>query len=324
MARHSEASLMRMGAISLAVLLVVMAAAFNLQKFPGFRGTNYHADFTDASGLAKGSMVQVAGIRVGRVDALKIEGNKVRVDFDVHGVSFGPASTASVEVLNLLGEKFLNLTPKGSGQLPSGGTIPLGHTSASYDIVSTLNELTTTTEKINTTQLANALTTLAGTINSASPEVESSFTGLSRLSRTIASRDSSIQDLLSHADHVTKLLADRKGDLVTLMKQAKLIFNELQQRRQAIHSLLVNANTLAVTLRGVATDNQKTIGKALADLHDATVFLRKRDNLLQETLHNLAPYAQVLINVVATGPWFDAYVPNLVGLATGEFVPGSR
>ena len=53
-------------------LLLVGAAAFNLQKFPGFKGTDYHVQLTDASGLHKGNMVQVAGIRVGRVDGLHI------------------------------------------------------------------------------------------------------------------------------------------------------------------------------------------------------------------------------------------------------------
>ena len=64
-----------------------MAAAFNLQKFPGFSGTDYHAEFTDASGLHKGNMVQVAGIRVGRVDEIELDGDHVIVDFDVDRTS---------------------------------------------------------------------------------------------------------------------------------------------------------------------------------------------------------------------------------------------
>ena len=87
--RRSNARVMRLGAISLVVLLVVMAAAFNLQKFPGFRGTTYHAEFTDASGLHKGNMVQVAGVRVGRVNALHISGDHVTVDFDVKDAELG-------------------------------------------------------------------------------------------------------------------------------------------------------------------------------------------------------------------------------------------
>ncbi len=41
-------------------------------------------------------------------------------------------------------------------------------------------------------------------------------------------------------------------------------------------------------------------------------------------MKNLGPYASILINIIGTGPWFDAYVPNLVGLAGGEFKPGKR
>ncbi|MGO4257271.1 MCE family protein [Marmoricola sp. RAF53] len=324
MARHSESSIMRLGAISLVVLLLVMAAAFNLQKFPGFRGTTYHADFTDASGLARGDMVQIAGVRVGRVDSIEIHDDHVQVNFDVHDASFGTKTSASVEVLNLLGSKFLNLKSAGSEKMDKGGTIPLSRTSASYDIVSTLDELTTRTEAIDTDQLATALNTLAGTIDSAAPQVHDSFTGISRLSRTIAERDDDLGALLQHADQVTALLAKRKTDLVALMKSGDQVFAELRQRREAIHSLLVNANRLAVALRGIVADNRQQIGPVLADLQTVIGLLHKREQSLKQTIHNLGPYASTLINVIGTGPWFDSYVPNLVGLATGEFVPGNR
>lgn len=324
MARHSNASILRMGAISLIVLLVVMAAAFNLQKFPGFRGTTYHADLTDASGLSRGDMVQVAGVRVGRVSSIVIHADHVTVNFDVHHAHLGDQTRASVEVLNLLGSKFLNLSSAGTGTMRAGSTIPLSRTHASYDIVQTLSELTTTTEKIDTDQLARALTTLSGTIDAAAPQVHSSFTGISRLSRAIADRDADLAGLLHHADSVTRLLAQRRGDLVTLMKDGRAIFAEIENRKQAIHTLLVNAQHLAVSLTGIVQDNRAQIGPVLADLHGVVGLLRSREKSLEATVHNLGPYASILINVIGTGPWFDAYVPNLVGLTTGEFVPGPR
>ena len=128
MPRHSNHSIMRLGAISLVVLLLVMAAAFNLQKFPGFRGTGYHADFKDANGLARGDMVQIGGVRVGRVQSIEIHSDHVRVNFEVHGAEFGTRTSASVEVLNLLGTKYLNLTPAGPGQMDHGSTIPIDRT----------------------------------------------------------------------------------------------------------------------------------------------------------------------------------------------------
>ena len=324
MARHTDGSILRLGAVSLVVLLVVAAAAFNLQKFPGFRGTGYHVQLTDASGLHKGNMVQVAGIRVGRVGALHIHGDHVTVDVDVKDATLGKKTQASVQVLNLLGEKYLELTPKGSGRMEGGDTIPVSRTNGSYDIVATLSELTTTTEAIDVPRLSQALTTLGDTVNAASPHIESTFNGLSRISQAIASRDESIQQLLGRAQRVTKLLAERRGDLVTLMKQGDLIFQELMSRRQAIHSLLVNAEKLAIELRGVATDNQAQIGDALKQLNTALVFLRGREKQLDQTLTNLGPYASILINIIGTGPWFDAFVPNFASTASGEFVPGKR
>jgi phospholipid/cholesterol/gamma-HCH transport system substrate-binding protein len=324
MARHTQGSIMRLGAITLVVLLVVMAAAFNLQKFPGFRGTSYHVQLRDASGLHKGNMVQIAGIRVGRVDDITISGDHVTANINIKGADMGKKTQASVQVLNLLGEKYLELTPKGSGTMNAGDTIPVSRTNGSYDIVSTLSELTTTTEAIKVPQLSQALTTLGDTINAASPHIKSTFTGLSRISQAIASRDEGIQTLLGRADRVTKLLSQRRGDLVTLMKSGELVFQELIARRDAIHALLINAQRLAVQLRGIATDNQAQINDALKQLDKTLTFLRGREKQIDATLTNLGPYASILINIIGTGPWFDAFVPNLASIATPEFTPGER
>ena len=89
MARRSDPTIMRLGAISLVVLLIIMAAAFNLQKFPGFKGKDLHVELADASGLHKGNMVQVAGVRVGRVNDLHIHGDHVTVDIDVKDAELG-------------------------------------------------------------------------------------------------------------------------------------------------------------------------------------------------------------------------------------------
>ena len=324
MARHTQGSILRLGSVSLVVLLVVMAAAFNLQKFPGFRGTSYHVDLSDASGLHTGNMVQIAGVRVGRVDALHIHGDHITVDFDVKGAKMGNQTQASVQVLNLLGEKYLQIDPKGGGTMASGATIPKNRTYGGYDIVSTLSELTTRTEQTDIPQLSQALTTLGDTLNAASPNVQSTFTGLSRVSRSIATRDAGIQKLLDNAASLTKLLAQRRGDLVTLMRQGDLVFKELLIRRNDIHALLVNAQKLAVNLRGLATDNQGQVKDALKQLGTALTFLRGRKTQLDTALKNLGPYASILINIIGTGPWFDAFVPNLTSLGTGEFTPGDR
>lgn len=323
MRRYSEAQILRLGAITLVVMLLVMAAAFNLSKFPGFGGDLYRAEFSDASGLHRGNMVQVGGIRVGRVKDVGIEGdNKVLVTFEVdHGVEFGDESRASVEVLNLLGEKYLELTPAGSGQLSSDDVIPLSRTQSAYDIVGVFGDLTSTTERIDTDQLGKALNVISDTVDTAGPEIHSSFEGIARLSRTVASRDEQIRSLLESSRSVSKVLADRSEDIVDLMQHSDLVFKELRRRKAAIHQLLVNARVLAVQLRGVASDNEQQIGPALAQVDDLLDLLNSKEKQLKATLHAVGPYSSILGNTIGTGPWFDAYVVNLAAIPTGEFVP---
>jgi phospholipid/cholesterol/gamma-HCH transport system substrate-binding protein len=329
MARSDDARILRLGAITLVVMALVSAATFNLSKFPGFRGTTYYAEFTDASGIHKGNIVQVGGIRVGRVTSVTLNESKVLVGFEVEGdVDFGEESRASIEVYNLLGEKYLELTPSGDGQLASGNTIPVERTESAYDIVNVLGDLTTTTENIDTQQLSKALDVVAGTVDDAAPEIEAAFDGIARLSRSVASRDEQIKSLLDSSSEVSEVLEARSGDIVDLMRNSDLVFQELQKRKRAVHTLLVNARSLADELRGVATDNQEQIGPALQEVDDLLSLLVDRRDQLKATLHQLGPYVEILSNIIGTGPWFDAMAVNLATMPVElrpdvpEFVTG--
>jgi phospholipid/cholesterol/gamma-HCH transport system substrate-binding protein len=324
MRTYSDARILRLGAITVVVMLVIMAAAFNLSQFPGFKGTSYRAEFTDASGLRAGNIVQVGGIRVGRVQEVALKNsNTVLVTFEVdNGVEFGTDSRASVEVLNLLGEKYLDLEPVGAGQMAEGEVIPVDRTQAAYDIVGVFGDLTTTTERIDTDQLKQALDVVADTTNQAAPEIEQSFRGIARLSESVASRDEQVQALLKSSQSVSRVLAARSDDLVELMRNSDLVFQEVERRKEAIHLLLVNARELADELKGVARDNQEQMAPALQQVDDLLSLLISKEKELKATLNALGPYTSILGNIIGTGPWFDAYASNLLAIPTGEFQPG--
>jgi phospholipid/cholesterol/gamma-HCH transport system substrate-binding protein len=323
--KASDQRMTQVGLIVIALIAVSMAAAFNLQKFPGFRGTQYHAEFADASGLHVGGRVEIAGVKVGRVERIRIDGTKVVADFDIKGGHrLGSDTTASINVLNLLGEKYVDLVPHGSDRLPSGATIRLDHTHAGYDIVATLSQLTDTTEKLDTQTAAKALQTVSDTMKAASPEIRGSLEGVARLSQTIADNDQDVEQLLTHAASVAKTVDERKVDLLKLMQNSDKVFRELIRRREDIHALLVAARSLSNQLTGLVKDNEKEIGPALRELQTGIDFLNRREKLIQDTVKYYGPYAFILINIIGTGPWFDAYVPNILGFATPEFKQGHR
>lgn len=321
--RKRDAKILRYGLITMVLMVLISAATFNLSKFPGFRGTTYYAEFSDASGIRTGNVVQIGGIRVGRVTGVDLDGSTVLVKFEVDGdPEFGTDSAASIEVYNLLGEKYLDLTPAGEGQLEAGTTIPVERTQSAYDIVGVFSDLTTTTEEIDTEQLTQALDVVSDTIDDAAPEIQASFEGISRLSRTVASRDAELKTLLDSSSEVSEVLAARSQDIVDLMGSSDLVFKELTKRRAAVHDLLVNARILARQLEGVAEDNAAQIGPALAEVDSLTNVLVERKKQLKATLSALGPYVEILSNIIGTGPWFDAYASNILAIPTGEFVPG--
>jgi len=322
MSSASDARTLRLGLVTLVTMALIMAATFNLSKFPGFGGTTFSAEFDDASGIRRGNVVQVGGIRSGRVSSVELVDERVLVTFEVDkDVELGSQTSASVEVLNLLGEKYLRVEPAGAGDLDPATPIPLERTESAYDIIGVFGDLTRTTEQIDTEQLKRAFDVLGETVDAAAPEIADSFDGLTRLSQTVASRDEELQRLFRASRGVTEVLADRSEDLVTLMGSADLVFEELTKRKDAIHRLLVNARELALELRGLATDNQAQMAPALAQVDDLLDTLISREKELKATLNAFGPYVSILGNIIGTGPWFDAYAVNLLAIPTGEFVP---
>lgn len=308
------------GAAALLVLVALLLASFNLSKLPGFAGDTYQASFSDASGLKPGDGVQVAGVDVGRVDDIDIDVDHIVVHFEITDpAQFGPQTGASIEVLNLLGEKYLELHPHGTGQMAEDTLIPRSRTQPAYDIVRALGDLTTTTQRIDTGRLSQALGTLSDTFRGSSDEVRGSLRGLSRLSRTIAGRDAELQTLLSRANETAQILDSRKGQLTTLMRDGRLLLTELHRRREVIHQVLVGATDLSRQLTGLVQDNRRQLGPALRQLDVVLNVLRDNKQRIDASIRALKPYALILENIVGSGPWFDAYLYNLAG---ADFVPG--
>ena len=301
------------GAIGIALIALLLFGAFNAQNLPLIgSGDPYHAAFTEAGGIRKDDDVRIAGVRVGKVTGIELDGSHVRVDFKINAdAAFGPQTAASIRMKTLLGQKYLALEPKGKGQLASDSEIPLGRTISSYDIVNAFADLTTTTERIDTGQLAGSLDTMATEFRDSPAHVKSALSGLSRLSRTIASRDGDLRTLLARANSVSATVASRNATTAKLIKDADLLLVELEARRAAIHTLFTNTSNLAIQLTGLVQDNRVALKPALGQLNTVLALLTKHEQDLDTTIARLAPFTRVYANTLGNGRWFDTYVSNL-------------
>jgi len=301
------------GAIGIGLIGLLLFGAFNAQNLPIIgSGDAYHAAFTEAGGIRKDDDVRIAGVRVGKVTGIGLEGSHVRVDFKINAdAAFGRETGASIRMKTLLGQKYLALDPKGPGQLPTDSEIPLTRTVSSYDIVNAFSDLTTTTERIDTSQLAQSLDVMATEFRDSPAHVKAALSGLSRLSNTIASRDDELRTLLSRANTVSATVASRDDTTAKLIKDADLLLLELQARREAIHTLFTNTSDLAIQLTGLVRDNRASLKPALDQLTKVLAMLTKHEQDLDKTIARLAPFTRVFANTLGNGRWFDTFVSNL-------------
>lgn len=300
------------GAISLVVLALTLVAALRADDLPIIGGGDtYHAMFTEAGGLKVNDEVRIAGVRVGKVDEIALAGDEVRVSFKVDDAAdFGGDTRAAIKVKTILGAMFLALEPAGGGRLDEGATIPAARTSSPYDVVEAFEGLASTSDRIDTDQLADSLTTLADLTRNTPEEFRGALDGLSRLSSNIAAKDEQLNTLLVNLERVSTVLDERDQDIIALMKDSDVLFRALVARREAVHDLLVSSTTLSKELTRLIDQSRADLEPALAHLENVVAVLNKNEDNLDSSLRLMAPFYRVFANTLGTGPWFDTWISN--------------
>lgn len=301
-----------MGIGAVVVVALVIMLVLNINSVIGVFGRHYSAEIAEAGGLKQGDPVRVSGLKVGRVGTVKLGGKGVIVDFTITNgdIHLGSQTTAAVQVATVLGDKALVLKSAGSGELR--GMIPMSRTTSPYDVSQALSQLTVETGKIDINQMAKALNTVSSTLDGVTPEFRAAITGIGRLSETIGSRDATLRALLDHANSFSKVLADRSDDMTALVKDGNLLFSELLRRRQDISTLLTNVSGMSRELSALVDQNEKVVGPALRQLNGVVRTLQANKSNIDKSLRGLAVYATGLGEVVGSGPFFTAYLQNLL------------
>ena len=309
MRSFQERSPLPIGIAGLATVGLMAALAFNLQHFSG--GTTYSAAFREAAGLKAGEEVRIAGVKVGKVESVGLEGDHVKVKF-TSGRSFGISTRAEIKIKTLLGSHYLALEPKGPGRQSPHQDIPVSRTTAPYDVVPALQDASAQLSKIDTKQLAKAFDTLSQTMRGSSANVRGTLAGLRKISRAVASRDDELSELLQHSSNVTKLLADRSGDLAALVNDGGLLLQEISARRQVISQLLTGTVTLSQQITGTIQENQAMLSPALKNLHQVVNILNRNQQNLDTAVQVMAPFVTEAADAAGSGRWLDNYIQNLV------------
>ncbi len=305
------------------VALGVMGVGVLALSVMSFGTNSYQAELSHTAGLRAQEGVQVAGVEVGEITKVRLEGRHVVAEFTLdEDIELGQGTTAAVRVGTLLGTHYLAVEPKGSGAL-ADGTIRLAQTSVPYNLQDVIDEGTGAVEEIDGEKVAEALSIVADTLKVAGPELAPAFKGVTRISAVISKRDDQFAELLKASTSISNQLAESTDDLTDLMEQSNLVIEELKRRREAISNLLDDVASITATVNTIMDDNADELRPMLKNLDAVVGVLNKRDKELKTALHKLAVTSRYFANATGDGPFINLYLPENIPDKARCGIPGT-
>lgn len=123
---HSRTDVL-VGIFVLAGIICLGYLAVRLGKLELFGNGGYvvYADFASIAGLKLGDPAEIAGVKVGKVESLRLAGDRARVAIRLEPqVTLQDDVIASVRARGLIGDKFILITPGASDKtIAPGGKI---------------------------------------------------------------------------------------------------------------------------------------------------------------------------------------------------------
>jgi virulence factor Mce-like protein len=305
------------GFTALAITVLVVAASL-LVKLLGIGYTHYTAEFLQAASLRPGNPITIAGIEVGHVSSLKLDGDHVEAGLTVRdNVPLGKDTRAVIKVMTILGSRYLELVPDGQGSLPDN-TIGLTHTEVPYDLQSLLEDATTTFEQVDSDRFAQSLGVLGKQLGGVPPLIPQAIANLQTLSTITADRRDQLGTLLKSTQRVVNTLRRQQTNLGHVIDQGQDLLGHFVARQATFHAMLASLTQLVNQLDKIVVKDRPTLDEVFTNLHDLTNMVGHHDDLLRNLLQ-VAPVAlRGMTNATGYGPVVEFNLPN--GLAIDSWM----
>src|SRR6201996_9466990 len=302
----------RIGLMGLIVTVMAVAVGQTLTSIPQiFAQPSYYGQFSDSGGLSKNDKVRIAGMDVGTVEDVKIDGDHVVMKFSTGTHTIGTESRLAIKTDTILGKKVLEIEPRGTQRLRPGGVLPLGQSTTPYQVYDAFFDVTKAAAGWNIETVKQSLNVLSHTIDQTYPHLSAALDGVAKFSDTLGKRDAQLKHLLAEARKVASVLGDRSKQINALLVNAEELLAAFNERGRAIQALLVNVSAFSTQVRGLINDNPN-LHHLLEQLSTVTDVLVAHKNDLVTVLTTLRNYTAALSEAVGSGPYFKVMIANLL------------
>ncbi|CAM3973183.1 MCE family protein [Nocardia ninae] len=272
------------------------------------------AEFAQAAGLRAGASVDVSGIEVGSVRAVRLDGAKVLVDLRVRrDLRLGPDAHAAIKMTTILGKLHVELVP-GNGKGLPGNRIALANTSVPYNLSKVIRDPVYKSsferiERIDPAKLRQSLDLLSRQMGDSPQLTVEALNSIGALAKVINDRRDEVDVLLKSMDQVSQLVSDNRNSVLLLLTRGEAIGNAVAVRQNMLKSLLDNVAELSRLLQEMGLENNDQLGPMIQSLNTMSEGLEKnRENL--DSLYEIMPVAlRQFNNALGNGPYGDVWAP---------------
>ncbi|WP_433560349.1 MCE family protein [Nocardia sp. CA-151230] len=275
-----------------------------------------HAEFAQAAGLRPGATVDVSGIEVGQVSAVKLDNGKVLVDMKVHrDIKLGDEARAAIKMSTILGRLHVDLTP-GAGPALRGDRIELDHTEVPYNLGKVIQDPQyknsfERVEKLDPQKLRQALDLVDQQMGNSPELTVQALDSVGALAKVINDRRDEVDTLLKSMDTVSQLTADNQNSVLLLLTRGEAIGSAVQQRQTLLKQLLDNVASLSKLLQQMGLENNNQLGPLITDLNTMSAGLEKNKGNLDRLYQIMPVTLRQFNNVLGDGPYGNVYAPWL-------------
>ncbi len=307
----SRGTIIKFGIFGLIMSVLTVFLFFTFGQYRTGSTNAYSAVFTDASRLAAGETVRVAGIRVGTVTDVSLQPDRtVVVEFDAdRTIPLTTGTQAAIRYLNLTGDRFLDLIdgPGSTRLMPPGSRIPVDRTQPALDLDLLLSGLKPVIKGLNP-QDVNALSaSLVQVFQGQEGTLDSLLAKTSSFTNTLADNNQTVEQLIDNLNTVLGTLSKDGDQFSGLIDRLEKLVTGLSQDRDPIGTAIASLDNGTASLADLLTQARPPLAGTIDQLNRLAPNLDAKRSLLDGALLRSPGNYRKLARIGAYGSFVQYY-----------------
>ena len=245
----------RIGLLVLIVTAVAVLSVFTFNKNTFSSGYTVKATFSNAAGLGPNANVLLAGVNIGKVSTVHLNGDHVTVDMTLNqGVVLPSDTTAAISVETLLGQLVVNLKPIDGWSHPLRDGALLTNTSVPVEFQNIQNDAGGLLTNTDASAINQLIQSLAAITKGKQQQVAQIVNGLNGFTGVINQRQTQVSQLIDAANTLSQSVAGRDTQLGSAIDNLSTVINGLAQRGTDLGNLIDNTQQAAGQINTLVTN----------------------------------------------------------------------